>query len=84
MLWFGLLCLEFTSHTMRVVPTPAIDSSPMAVARLATTILMPVRAREYLDLPRRASVGVVIGYVVVRGGSCFTCFRSGGRKASQR
>lgn len=35
---------------MRVVPTPAMDSSPMVVIRLATTMVMPVRAREYLDL----------------------------------
>lgn len=35
---------------MRVVPTPTIDSKPMVVARLAMTMVMPVRAREYLDL----------------------------------
>lgn len=38
---------------MRVVSTPASESSPMVVARLATTMVMPVRANEYLDLPSK-------------------------------
>lgn len=45
-----LFSVQLTSHTMRVVPTPNIDSNPMVVPRLATTMVMPVRAREYLDL----------------------------------
>ena len=36
---------------MRVVPTPARERIPKVIARLDTTMVMPVRAREYLDLP---------------------------------
>ena len=50
---FGGETQNHTSHTMRVVPTPAKERSPIVVAKLATTIVIPVRAREYLDLQQK-------------------------------
>lgn len=44
---------RLTSHTMSVVPTPKSESKPIALPRLASTITMPVIAREYLDLSHK-------------------------------
>lgn len=52
--------IQRTSHTIRVVPIPARESRPMVMARLDTTMVIPVSAREYLDLPpdkRKISYG---------------------------